>query len=706
MAPVNGTTGKPAKPAARPPLRPVVPVLPLNYPQRPASKQPAVPIASSPSPTTGSHAPKQGKAQVNGSVAGHGPSSTSDHDSATPLVTPAQAATRTEPGGPVTAPEEGDKDTPTVSSTVPDKRMLSPTRHRPPGPLNPAPEPMGTSGPVPEGSIMAPHPAPMNRPGFHQPHLSNLSNGSLVFNGFHDSNASSPAPRSGGGFAPPPGLLPYPPPVDGYGRPLLASPAVDGFPPNLINHPGPPTPHSFHGSQSSVQAEEHVFNHYPAGNGTAAHPPASAGQGTMPPPGMVPPMNGTGHPTPGSVPAYQALRDQDEALSFLRHGISDNTFNDCVLEVRFPDSPEFQDHPGYRQLHRVLRTHGHRFIFSRSPMLAGVMKSQGTAPGGVILLETNDEYMRSDIFWYSLRSLYGWSLADGHLPTELRLRDIGDDLKTALGYISTARYLQLPWVHSVAVHRASSLLFWNTIELAVKFVSQIMAVSPRNDGFNISALLEQVLSFIIHNFPANFALDINAGDYGFPRFPPSSPPTRNPNAPTIANGTSGGLHSRQSSMTQAQMPRNPRVSSNLRLSQIKFGDISPSKNGCSSRAPTPNETLLSRILLNLPFEPLKQILEHPHLAKLSGELTPASRQSMITDIIVERELRRQRALEKADPQLRVYQERVENATGPLVVGHVDDFWVNNMGFKEEVFPGDLPYLVHTWSQPTSSNVST
>ena len=594
-------------------------------------------------------------------------------------------------------------DTPTLSSTVPDRRTLSPTRHRPPGLTNPAPEPMGTYGSAPEGPIMAPHPALMNRPGFHQHHP---SNGSLVFNGFYDSNASSPAPRSGGGFAPPPGLHPYPPPpVDGYGRALLVS-AVDGYPPNLINHHAPPTPHSFHGSQSSAQAEEHVFNHYPAANGSGARPAATAGQGTMPPPGMNAPMNGAGHSAQGSMSGYQTLRDQDEALSFLRHGVSDSTFNDCMIEVRFPDSSEYQDHPGYRQLHRVLRSPGHRFIFSRSPMLAGVMKSQGTAPGGVILLEAHDEYMRSDIFWYSLRSLYGWSLADGILPTELRFRDAADDLKTALGYIATARYLQLPWVHSVAVHRASSLLMWNTIELAVKFVSQITAVSPRNDGFNVSALLEQVLTFIIHNFPAGFALDVNAGDYGFPRFPPSSPPARNPNAPPIANGTSVRLHSRQSSMAQAQMPRNPRVSSNLRLSQIKFGDISPSKNGYPPRDPTPNETILSRILLNLPFEPLKQILEHPHLAKASGEFTPVSRQSMINDVIVERELRRQRILEKVDPQLRMYQERVENATAPLVVGHMDDFWVNNMGFKEEVFPGDLPYLVHTWSQPTSSSVST
>lgn len=563
---------------------------------------------------------------------------------------------------------------------------------------------MGASGLVSEGPIAAPHPAMINRPAFHQPHP---SNGSMIFGGFYDSNASSPAPRPGAGFPPPPGLLPYPPPpVDGYGRPVLVSPAVDGFPPNLVSHHGPPTPHSFHGSQSSAQAEEHGFHHYPAVNGHGANPPVPVAQGPMPPSGMNPPLNGAGLPTPVSAPTYQNLRDQDEALSFLRHGVSDNTFNDCMLEIRFPDSPEFNDHPGYRQLLPVLRTHGHRFVFSRSPMLAGVMKAQGTTPGGVIFLDANDEYMRSDVFWYSLRTLYGWSLADGIFPTELPLRDMRDDLKTALSYIATARFLQLPWVHSVAVHRASRLLSWNTIEIAVKFVSQVVAMSPRNDGFGVPELSDQVLSFIVHNFPVNFVLDTNVGDYGFPRFPPSSSMPRNPNGPTIANGTSGGAHSRQSSKSQAQMPRNPRVSSNLRLSQIKFGDLSPSKNGQAMQGPSSNDAILSRILLNLPFELLKQVLEHPHLGNSSGELNPASRQSIITEIIVERESRRLRALENADPKLRVYQERVETASGPLAVGHMEDFWINSMGFKEEVFPGDLPYLVHTWLQAKSSNAST
>ncbi|KAK3303136.1 uncharacterized protein B0T15DRAFT_264814 [Chaetomium strumarium] len=719
MSAVNGATGKPAKVATRPSNRPIVPVLPLNYPQRPANKPPSAGPATSP-PTkgqngarqaenkSGSHGSGHSKEPLNGDSTELGPNSADNADATTPPAAPVQTVGKAEPSASVAAPNGRARDTSTVSPSSRDHHAVPAAQHRPQGIPNVAPQVMATSGLVPDGPIPAPHPAVMNRPTFHQPHP---SSGSLMFSGFYDSNASSPAPRSGGGGFPPPGLFPYPPaPVDGYGRPLLVSPAVE-----VIGHHGPPTPHSFHGSQSSAQAEDAAFNHHAGLNGHAEYIAEQAGQGPIRAPGMNPPMNGTVHPTAGPVPGYQSLLDQDEALSFLRHGITDSTFNDCVLEVRFPDTPDFHDHPGYRQLHRVLRTPGHRFIFSRSPTLAGIMKAQGTTPGGVISLEINDGYMRSDVFWYSIRTLYGWSLADGILPTELRLRDVRDDFKTALSYVATARYLQLPWVHSVAVHRASRLLLWNTIEEAVRFISKVVVMSPRNDGFGVPELVDQVLAFLVHNFPADFVLDTSAANFGFPRLPPSNPTPSKSNAPTAAYGTSRGVHSRQPSKAQAQMPGNPRVSSNLRLSQIKFGDISPAESGHAvpdasdkppaRRAPTANDTILSRILLNLPFELLKQILEHPHLAKLGGDLSPSFRLSIITDIVAERESRRLRALEKAEPQLRAYQERVENAAAPVVVGNMDDYWVNNMGFKEEVFPGDLPYLVHTWSHATSSSVS-
>jgi hypothetical protein len=121
MAPVNGIAGKPAKPAARPAI---VPVLPLNYPQRPVNKQPSVPTATSSSPNkaqngvrpaeekTGSHVPKQGQEQLNGNSAAHGPSSAHDLNTETPSAAPAQTGAKAEPAepaGPVPAPDEGDK---------------------------------------------------------------------------------------------------------------------------------------------------------------------------------------------------------------------------------------------------------------------------------------------------------------------------------------------------------------------------------------------------------------------------------------------------------------------------------------------------------------------------------------------------------------------------------------------------------------------
>jgi len=52
MVPVNGSVGKPLKTIARPPNKPIIPVLPLNFPQRPAAnKQSSAPTDTSPPKT-------------------------------------------------------------------------------------------------------------------------------------------------------------------------------------------------------------------------------------------------------------------------------------------------------------------------------------------------------------------------------------------------------------------------------------------------------------------------------------------------------------------------------------------------------------------------------------------------------------------------------------------------------------------------------
>ncbi|KAL2120007.1 hypothetical protein VTJ04DRAFT_6968 [Mycothermus thermophilus] len=696
MAPGTGAgiaAGGAVKPAPSRP--PVIPALPLNFPQRPASK--CVSVTTDQAPTskssngTASSTTKPVAEFPNGASTTtkpvaeftNGVSSTNSNKSADPINTCAsspsatsstQAIANTPTSSSEGIAEDRDKETPTVVPTVLDRRPSATTMqsHRPPvqpnhnlGPMGAAPGPGPGPGPGPDAPLPAGHPALVHRPAYHQPHL---SNGSMVFGAFHDSNASSPAPRSGSLF-PPPGFLPYPPP------------AVDFF----------------QGSQSSLQVEDHGFPAYHAVNGHG-HP-----AGPVPPP---PPMNGNVFRNPGLPPMYQDLHDQQDTIAFLRHGLMDKTFADCTLEVRFADINEFQDHPAYHPNLKSLRMPAHRFILSRSPVLADLMKAQNTVPGGVVFLDIKDEWMRSDTFWYSLRGLYGWSFHEGVLHTELPHRDARDDMKNALSYVATAHYLQLPWIFPVAIHQVTRLLHWNTIELAIKFVSKMAALSSHRDGAAVPELFDQVLGWLIQNFPVDFVLDVNVGDCGFSRLPTTLTAPKADKGAAIANGTSCGSHSRQPSKNQTQLPRHSRLSSNIRLSQIKFGDMSPTKDADAPRAPNSTDKILSRIVLNLPFELLKRVLEHPNLGKLTGEFDNDSRHAIFTAIIAEREARRLRALsEKGDAQLRILQERLEGASAPVAVAHMDDFWVNSMGFREEVFIGDQPYLVHTWSQGPPSSAS-
>lgn len=566
--------------------------------------------------------------------------------------------------------------------------------------------------------------AMVNRPAFHQSHA---SNGSLIFGQLHDSNASSPAPpHSGNGFPPPPppGIMPYPqgtrpvPAVDGYGRPLIVSPTIDGYPPSIVSHPGPPTPHSFQGSQSSIPADEASFSSFHSlnGGGQSGYPAepithASSGHGL----GVNIHMNNAPHLT--GHPPYQNVREQEELLGFLRHGaVANDAFSDCVLEVRFPNSPQFSDHPEYRRMQPIFRAPAHRFVLSRSPLFAGLMKSTGTPANGMLYLDVRDEYMRPDVFGHVFRSLYGWAFGDGGAPfySDLQPRHIRDDMKTSLSYVATTRYLKLGAMYAAAIQRASHLLCWETIEPLVAFVVPIAAVFEKHGELNASELLEEIIGFIVNQFPRDFVLDVNALDTGFTRLPATGPLPRNPNAPPIAHSTPAGSHSRQSSTSQAHVQQ--RAPANARLSHIRFGDMSPEdRTGTGSpsptesvrshRQPTLNETILSRILLNLPFELLKRIFEHHHLTKRSGDDGNAALQKLMNEIVAEREARRLASLKPSNKQLEVLHQALNKAARPLTVELLGDFLVNNMGFKEEVFLGDGPYLGRTWTGGGSGSTS-
>ncbi|KAK1754250.1 hypothetical protein QBC47DRAFT_302792 [Echria macrotheca] len=725
MAPRNGddTAGKPAKVGNRRAASKVVPVIPLTYPQRPVSKQGSATQQSSP---IQEHQPRHEIAESHGELSLTNAGESQEHNGGKPEAGQTLELAHAQDNAqaalfgscpPLVLIADLAQGTPTVIAGLPSSSGAS---ANPTHVGLPTTNGSGLRDAIHAQPVMPPHPGLAFRH-FHQ---ARPSNGSMMFGGFQGSNNTSPAPHSGSGFVPPE-MLPCPPsvPLDGYGRPLLISPTADGYPPQLGHH-APPTPHSFQGSQSSAPVDDHrPMNPYAAVSGTNGYPTShhsgvslsanainGHGNGPVPPAGPV--------ALPGSDSVWD-LRNQEEALMFVRNGIDSPTFSDCILEVRFSENTYIVGHPDSPRLRSLVRIPAHRFILSRSPTLLGVLKSQNVGAGGVLCLDIAGDHMRSDVFWYVLRTLYGWTFGNGFLPSDLSVLNVVDDLNLALCYIDMGNYLQLPWVQSTAVRRAIQLICWETLETAVTFtLRRVMGASRiRRKPVYPLQLLDHLLVFIIKNFPRDFVLDVNvtAGNHQFKRLPAdiAQPP---PSPPPIANGSSGSLHSRQPSRAQGSVVGAQRLPANPRLSKIKFGDISPERNGLSPddeaeaprrRAPTHNETILSQIILNLPYEHLKQVLEDPSLGGMPGELDPSARFSIISEIIAEREARRMRTLDPSQEQLKYFQQVLRDSAAPLVVEQMEDLMVNNMGYKEEVCSGDGPFLVHSWthSESNSANVS-
>lgn len=560
-------------------------------------------------------------------------------------------------------------------------------------------------------------------------HRTHPSNGSLVFGALHDSSSSSPAPLGGG--AQPPSSLLYisegtaPPGLDGFGQPFLGSPGFDGFPldgfpppvfPHSRNHHGPPTPHSFHGSQSSTHADENGYAPYGAANGNHGPPPLSATHSQNHVAGMsLGLQSGPPYSVPsGPGPACVISRPQAQILDFLRREFERAEFPDCTLEFHLPGS------------HRPLVIPCHRFVISQSPMLHRILRTRDVQAGGRVVLEVQDQYMRSDSIGFTLRTLYGWDLGDGPLPPYHPQQGVKEGFDVSLSYISCAAYLELPFVYAKGIHHACHQLHWETVEKACEFAlprtvfggqPARRAIPASSPAFAPLALIDAIKAFLVHNMPADFVLDVNVDDCGFSRLPRTTTSGASDRAGGAnAQDTPGFLQEAQSdrrgSPAHAHMPRTSRLSTNPRLSSIQFGDMSLAngqqgapkvqKDGAGPRSPSPVDTILSRILLNLPFPVLKQVLEHPGLAKPSGDLNPAERLKLISSLVAEREARRAATLSSGDAQVRVFVEALGNASEPLVVQEMGDFLVNSMGFKEEVFPGDVPYLVQTWVHGSGS----
>ena len=489
--------------------------------------------------------------------------------------------------------------------------------------------------------------------------------------------------------------------MDPFRQTMMGIHSPEGYPPYMMTY-GPPTPHSYHGSQSSAHAEEAgAFGHYspaPATNGQPENharghssamfgmPPPMRMMGAMPPPHMVQPMMDP---------------DASEFFTTMRGYFQDSQFADCTLELRFSDeaTPSF-------------KMPGHRLILSQSEPLQKLLAEQmtSTASSNLITLDIADSHVRPDSLVMALQRLYGYPLFS--IPTP---PPGSDDLPLAgspvdrfgfvLGYAASGHVLGRRSIVVRGMELAAQLLSWDTLEMALEFVlgssDSRGTIDLHNQwpyGESTRILVDGIVNYVASNLPLDFTLNVAAEDpKGYCRLPfvagaakpvpasdASGPGHPKRNRPQIARGTSVHLKGQ---------------GSRSRVSGIKFGDLSL-EEGAEPTTPrtdqsqSPHHLVLSRVLFNLPFVHLKSVLE----AGGVGGDTDESRRRLANDIVSERETRRLAALE-AIKAGGAEDFRPARQSLSLIEPRLTDQWAV-LGFREFVQRyrnSNAPYLGRSWN---------
>jgi len=548
--------------------------------------------------------------------------------------------------------------------------------------------------------------------GPHPKHHGHASHGSLVFAGFPSSNNSSPAPPlSAGGMSqypfphpsqsmhphsngfqvmPPPGFgFPQQPNnhmmhssgLDNFGRrhPVPFAPP-EGYSPSVTpgiseNHRplfyDPSTPHSFHSHSSPSREQDiHALQSFTPNiqvamtNGSNGH----VDDVKLYHQHQSHTRSGSSLPAILQAPAMDNL---DGLLGYIQSQFANPTMADYVLEIRYTDKRA-----------SPLRIPGHNLIFARSPALKRLMLDVAqTSAGGdeaaprTILIESNDRFLRTDGCWIALQRLYGGPLLNPDIlpdPAEAQRSVTSpgnldtDKFGLALGYAAAGQILQIPPVLNRGVEVASRFINWSTLEKALDFAldgglstqwtleNTFDGICPSTYGPAVDMLIHAALNFLITNFPPHLDFDQNVPD-----------PKHNRRLPAVDEGKA--------------------AKHNPRLSSIKFGDHSIEESIHATYNGTNLSAVISRVLVNLPFQLLKYVLESPSLGNVGDWATVALRRSVMHDVVNERERRRSRVCNECKVPNSV---RIANPNEWQAVG-----WQETVGSDPA---RKIPTLTRTW----------
>jgi hypothetical protein len=310
---------------------------------------------------------------------------------------------------------------------------------------------------------------------------------------------------------------------------------------------------------------------------------------------QVPPMHTINLAQGGPQNGFQ-YDHGDPLRTYLLSQFQDARSADCVLEVIHADGVSF-------------KIEAHKLLLARSPTLHKlIVAGKEQTPKSSLCIKVPSKHIGEDSFTDSIRHLYG-----GPLPTpdSLRGATLSEKMAAALRYVAVGAYLRMDAISFRSMQLALGLLRWDAVPAALAFAlegglgpawdkrprssamhSDNAYGHPQHDPYSTD-LLHRLIDFMVHTIPQNFYIDPAA-----PQLPES------PRFPSYSETSHGRQNSRH----------------HPRLSQIRFGSITSEE----LQRPSAEATMISSILVSLPFPILQAVLEHPGLAHRLGPETAAS----------------------------------------------------------------------------------